>query len=155
MCSSVVERVLGKDLTQVRFLPNPPIFMMTKEQRREYNRTYVARRRAEWFAGKTCIKCGSEENLEIHHVDPSTKEAHQVWTWTKERRDLELAKCDVLCKNCHKIETLLQLVKFEHGTRTMYTRHGCRCEPCIKAAADYREKQRLLSGRKHQLSYKP
>jgi hypothetical protein len=121
--------------------------------RREYMRLWVANRRAEWFKDKSCVKCGSEENLEIHHVDPATKVAHQVWTWAKERRDEELSKCEVLCSDCHSIETLWQNVKFEHGTRVMYMRHKCRCDLCVEAARKYREEQRVKRGRKHQKSY--
>jgi hypothetical protein len=124
------------------------------EAKREYDRLYIAKRRAEWFEGKHCVKCGSEGNLEIHHVDPSTKVAHQVWTWAKERRLAELEKCEVLCCDCHKVETMWQQLALKHGTRTMYLNHKCRCAACVEFASNYRTKQRLTSGRKHQASYK-
>jgi hypothetical protein len=119
----------------------------SKEQQNEYQRLRNARIRAEWFADKIC-RCGSKENLEIHHTDPSTKIEHRVWSWSKQRREEELAKCEVLCKVCHAKETLLQFLKFEHGTLTMYKVHHCRCVPCTKVASEYRNEQRRISGRK-------
>ena len=126
------------------------------EQKREYDRKYVAARRAAWFKDKICVKCGTTENLENHHLDPSTKVASCVWTWAIERRDAELAKCEVLCFDCHVLETAKQVAKpLVHGTRTAYdSKHHCRCADCVTAASIRREKQRHIGGRKHQASYK-
>lgn len=121
---------------------------------REYQRLWIANRRAVWFEDKYCVKCGSKEDLEIHHVDPSTKVSNSVWSWAQERRDAELDKCEVLCHGCHKVETLLQKAKpIEHGTYVGYMHHGCRCMSCIEAASGVRNKQRRTKGRKHQKSY--
>lgn len=72
---------------------------------REYHNRYVQeiyqRNRAEWFEGKTCILCGATENLELDHLDPTTKIGHRIWNWNPERRATELAKCRPLCKSCH------------------------------------------------------
>jgi hypothetical protein len=38
----------------------------------------------------------------MDHVDPATKEHHSIWSWRKDRREIELAKCQVLCFECHK-----------------------------------------------------
>jgi hypothetical protein len=124
-------------------------------QAREYSRTWVAARRAAWFKDKVCIKCGATEFLELHHLDPSTKISSSIWSWASERRDTEIAKCEVLCYDCHIKETIFQFIKLEHGTRTMYKNHDCRCKECVSAASSYREEQRKRSGRKHQPSYKP
>jgi hypothetical protein len=126
----------------------------SKEQQREYQRVWIAARRAAWFKDKYCVKCGSIENLENHHLDPSQKISSSVWSWSLEKRDAELAKCEVLCYDCHLVETILQLAKFEHGVRSTYMNHGCRCELCVEAARRHRELQRLKGGRKHQKSYK-
>ena len=48
---------------------------------RDYQRQWVARRRAEFFAGKACVRCGSQERLELDHIDPKLKVAHQIWSW--------------------------------------------------------------------------
>jgi hypothetical protein len=63
----------------------------------------MARRRAEWFdVNNRCVDCGSPENLELDHVDQSEKVSHKVWSWAKERREAELAKCVPRCVGCHK-----------------------------------------------------
>lgn len=87
--------------------------MATPELQRQYQREWLARRRAEWFAGKRCVHCGSDTHLEIDHIDPATKDPYlrrvhtnSFWSWSKERRDVELAKCQVLCHPCHIAKTL-------------------------------------------------
>lgn len=66
-----------------------------------------------WYAARNawlaehgpCVKCGSTERLELDHKDPATKIDHKVWTWSPTRRDVELAKCQVLCFICHRLKT--------------------------------------------------
>ncbi len=100
-------------------------------RRRDYMREWVARRRAEWFSGKCCTRCGATEDLELDHVDASTKISHRVWHWSRERREAELAKCQPLCRPCHAAKSLEEMpFKYQHGTRTMYQHHGCRCDEC-------------------------
>ena len=63
-------------------------------------------RRKEWFdLHGPCEACGSWIGLEVHHVNPETKVSHRVWSWSKKRRDAELAKCVVLCFTCHHATT--------------------------------------------------
>jgi 5-methylcytosine-specific restriction endonuclease McrA len=79
-----------------------------REQQRQFQREWVARRRAEWFADKECVRCGSTDRLELDHIDPSTKQHkkhHNVWSWSPARRDAEIAKCQVLCHECHVAKT--------------------------------------------------
>lgn len=59
-------------------------------------------------ATKQCLTCGEDapECLQFHHRNPSEKEVNlsTVVTngqWSKERILEEVAKCDVLCANCH------------------------------------------------------
>jgi len=105
---------------------------------RKRQREWVAKRRQEWFASNgPCKSCGAVENLELHHVDRSTKEEHRIFSWAVGRRDAELAKCIVLCHDCHVIETAGQIKEFRpvnhiHGRQTEY-RRGCRCELCKTA----------------------
>lgn len=72
---------------------------------REYVRQWVASRRAAWFADKVCVDCGTEENLQLDHVDPSQKVSHSIWSWSQVRRDVETAKCEVRCQPCHVVKT--------------------------------------------------
>jgi len=104
------------------------------ERQRASQRNRVARIRASYMAGQCCAKCGSTENLELDHIDPSTKVDHKIWTWTKARRDNEYAKCQWLCKSCHVDKTLAEngLKRAEHGSVRKY-RLGCRCTGCRRA----------------------
>lgn len=69
---------------------------------RTYQRERQARLRAEWFAGKQCYRCGSTEKLQLDHRDPGLKVGHSIWSWSRQRREEELAKCQVLCDPCHR-----------------------------------------------------
>jgi hypothetical protein len=76
------------------------------ERQREYQRNWLAARRQEWIdANGPCIDCATWADLQVDHVDAKTKISHRVWSWTAERRALELAKCVVRCTPCHKAKT--------------------------------------------------
>lgn len=63
-------------------------------------------RRAGWLRNNgPCNKCGSEESLEVDHVDPNQKVHHAVWSWSLPRMLQELRKCQVLCRDCHKLKS--------------------------------------------------
>lgn len=102
-----------------------------KEVDRAYHREWVRKRRASFFHGKCCVKCGSIQRLELDHIDPKTKVTHAIWTWSEERRNNELAKCQVLCHDCHMTKTLAERPKTTHGTIQMYFVHKCRCKLCV------------------------
>jgi 5-methylcytosine-specific restriction endonuclease McrA len=83
-----------------------------KDKQREFQRNWVAKRRADWFSNKSCVRCGSQEDLQIDHIDPKTKSHllkslhnNAIWSWSEKRREDELAKCQVLCDPCHKEKT--------------------------------------------------
>jgi hypothetical protein len=108
---------------------------------REYQRQWVASRRAAWFAGKTCSWCGSSERLELHHADPAKKVSHAIWSWGENRRLNEIGKCIVLCRPCHeKGHAEARRVEAELrnpcGTYASYKR-GCRCDSCRAANREY------------------
>jgi hypothetical protein len=117
-----------------------------KEYLRNYQREWLKRRRLAYLAGKKCASCGSEEDLEIDHIDPATKDPELrrgtgLWGWRLDRREAELAKCQVLCHACHVVKTLAQRRKAQHGGPQMYQAHKCRCDLC--------RKYKLDSSRKH------
>ncbi len=75
---------------------------------------WQARRRVQlkaWLdelrASHVCEACGEKtpECLQFHHVDPSEKDLEISKVighgWSKERILREIAKCRVLCANCH------------------------------------------------------
>jgi 5-methylcytosine-specific restriction endonuclease McrA len=119
------------------------------EKQKAYQRERAARLRAEWIAANgPCARCGSDEDPEVDHVDPSTKVTHVVWTWSRVRREAELAKCQVLCRRCHVEKTTAQREpRWQHGL-TGY-RYGCKCEVCRQAnrESNARRKPRRVSER--------
>lgn len=76
-----------------------------KEKQREYQRNWMRKRRDDFFKDKSCVKCGSVSDLEIDHINPEEKVRHAIWSYSKEKRDTEIAKCQVLCNECHKKKT--------------------------------------------------
>lgn len=76
--------------------------------KRDHQRRWQAQRRADWFRGKSCVRCGATSDLELDHVDRATKVSHSIWSWSAERMHEELAKCQVLCATCHHEKTLAE-----------------------------------------------
>lgn len=115
------------------------------EQRRKHKREWRARNRSNYLADKACVVCGSTERLEVDHINPAEKVSHNIWSWSKVRREAELAKCQVLCYDHHLEKTLREhyeeVAKIPHGDRRRYKR-GCHCTACRKANADYRRELR-------------
>jgi hypothetical protein len=80
-------------------------------KRRVHNRNHC-RAWAEWFLrvkmGQRCRKCGEDHPacLDFHHRDPSTKlfniSRAVLSQMSKVKILAEIAKCDVLCANCHR-----------------------------------------------------
>jgi hypothetical protein len=112
-----------------------------KEQRRaysrEYTKRYIANLRAAWIAeqGDKCNYCATTQGpFDIDHINRALK-THKVtrlWFMNKATRDAELAKCQVLCKPCHKQKTRYERMIHnpEHGTSAMYQQRKCRCAEC-------------------------
>ena len=118
---------------------------LSGEQKREYQRRWLRKRRETWIqANGPCRYCGSLENLEVDHIDPATKIAHNVWSWSEARRAIELKKCQVLCATCHQVKTahensirqLQSVSDLKHGASHAYNRRGCRCEACCAYRAN-------------------
>jgi len=104
------------------------------ERQRTYQREWVAKNRADFLRGKVCKQCGSSDRLEVDHVNRATKIDHKVWSWSPKRRAKELAKCQILCHDCHQEKTSQEAAP-PHGVNTRYTspRWKCRCDACRKA----------------------
>lgn len=101
-----------------------------KNKQRAYNREWVKKRRTEYLKDKICALCNSKTDLEIDHIVPSTKISHKIWSWSQQRRDEELKKCQILCKACHRKKTNTSMCKeITHGTAGGYDRN-CRCTKC-------------------------
>jgi hypothetical protein len=120
-----------------------------RDQQRKAQREWIARRRAEFFADKVCEWCGSALALELHHRDPSKKESHSIWSWSAIRRAAEIAKCLVLCEDCHKrAHAEARRVEAElrnpHGTYLRY-KMGCHCAACRAANRDYQRARKAVA----------
>jgi 5-methylcytosine-specific restriction endonuclease McrA len=88
----------------------------TGEWKNEYQRKWLSNRRLRGIEllGGVCIRCGSTEKLEFDHVDPSSKDPSLregktrqgfPWSWSWQRVEVELRKCQLLCSDCHQIKT--------------------------------------------------
>lgn len=104
-----------------------------------YQAGYLQGLRRAWLeAHGPCAKCGSLEDLEVDHVDEAGKVSHRVWSWSRERREAELAKCQVLCSRCHREKSAsAQRKPLVHGTLNAYKKKRCRCAQCTAAASAY------------------
>lgn len=97
---------------------------ITREQYlRDYQKKWyvdvMKKRREAWFAANgPCVDCGSWENLELDHDDPSSKVSHAVWSWSESRRIEELAKCKARCHRCHKKKSVKE--NFDNGIYGMH-----------------------------------
>ncbi|AXH46549.1 HNH endonuclease [Gordonia phage RobinSparkles] len=91
-------------------------------KRSAYQNEWLKKRRNEWLKENgPCVKCGSWENLEVDHKDRSKKITSSVWSWSAEKRNKELAKCQVLCKSCHLEKTILEVDRGEKASASVLT----------------------------------
>lgn len=84
-----------------------------RERHPELNKQqYTANRlrKKEWLDSKklSCVKCGEARTpcLEFHHRNPAEKNVNlsvAYMHWSIPHLEFELAKCDVICSNCHRM----------------------------------------------------
>lgn len=119
----------------------------------EYMKTYMlaryVERRAKAVAllGGECRKCGSTQKLHFHHKNPKHKEFTVAAgsSFSDERWNKEIAKCELLCENCHTSEHRPQ---HECGTPHKYWQ-GCRCQPCKTVNAAWSRNYKQNRGLSH------
>lgn len=114
----------------------------------EYITAYVKARRDKWLEENgPCQECGSIENLEVDHIDKTTKliNPSHIWTLKEPSRIQELAKCQVLCRDCHRKKTSSENTVWQHGTLSGYQRYKCRCIECKKFYRSYRRMRYQLT----------
>lgn len=110
--------------------------------------------------GGQCVLCGSTDQLEVDHVDPSQKSftlSGNNLNWAWEKLLPEIAKCQLLCHVHHidksakeasertpwnkgKTRDGLMRPENEHGTWFAYDTLKCRCKSCKKWKKLYRKK---------------
>lgn len=82
----------------------PGIWLAYQKAGKERKRTFVRERKA----ALGCKECGEKHPacLEFHHRDKEAKSFNVgmavARNWTLSRIEAEMAKCDVLCANCHR-----------------------------------------------------
>jgi len=95
--------------------------------------------RDEWIANSGgCRVCGTYNKIHLHHKDPNQKVSHSIWTWGKEKREAEIAKCIPMCEEHHHG---LHRPRKAHGTSWSY-QLGCRCEECRRAVNEVQRRYR-------------
>ena len=117
-----------------------------------YQREWMAQRRLRGiaFLGGKCVHCNSTEKLEIDHVIPASQLGYEtpggsLWSWSWSRIETELARCQLLCEQCHKAKTADERSGAEHGTASAYHNRKCRCDLCREwmrlSKRDYRARK--------------
>lgn len=115
-----------------------------KDQQRAYQRRWIQRRRQEYFdMHGSCIKCGSSDNLCLHHKNKNAKISHKIWSWSNQRQLDELSKCVVMCERCHNHLHTQQSMR--HGLSRYQA--GCRCNICKKVKSIENKRNRRRVGR--------
>lgn len=79
------------------------------KEHRQHMRRLVNR----WKVMKGCSVCGFNGlhfQLDLDHIDPDTKHNSGNYrayepSWSKDKIKTELAKCVILCANCHRLKT--------------------------------------------------
>lgn len=87
-------------------------YAKNKSRRLEINHKWRDKRVKFFKEIKSCMICNhcGERNpvcLEFHHKNPEEKDleiATAMYRWSQRKLEQEIAKCMVLCSNCHKKE---------------------------------------------------
>jgi 5-methylcytosine-specific restriction endonuclease McrA len=113
--------------------------MSSNKYMAEYMKKRYDRRRLEAIEllGGKCVLCGSVENLEFDHLNPEEKSfsiGDRLAEVAKDKLELELKKCQLLCSSCHDDKHKQK----QHGNLSMF--RYCKCELCRKANSDYSRK---------------
>lgn len=116
----------------------------------EYIRRRIAQ--AQEALGGKCIRCGGTEALQFDHIDPKTKSftIASGGSFSKERFDEEVGKCQLLCFPCHNTKTLKETGRnpATHGALSMAINHRCKCDLCKKTRSDYNKQYHKTHARK-------
>ena len=128
----------------------------------DQERHQAKRRKLIALLGGKCSKCESADDLEFDHVDPETKEFAICARMSLPMEELlrEVAKCQLLCKPCHRKKSIAEGSQktARHGTQYMYSDLGCRCRVCKNWRRDESRRRRSYArgiGRGDQSDSKP
>jgi predicted HNH restriction endonuclease len=106
----------------------------------------------DWFRdycqerGVRCNICGLDDPicLDFHHLDPSHKDGPITTSirskgWSKDRVLAELAKCKILCVNCHRHihNSTLSVRSYRRKVAEYKAKKGCSCGESRSACLDF------------------
>lgn len=99
------------------------------------------------YLGGKCAICGSTDDLQFDHKDPSDKSFDVAPLWGLNRIGevlRELAKCQLLCGKHHRAKSAREASArqngtFQHGTLYGWLKKKCRCSVCAAAKVKYME----------------
>lgn len=128
--------------------------MTKRENYNEYMRKYMLkryhRRRSDSIEklGGKCVVCGTTDNLEIDHIDRSTKTMaiSGLWSCNIQRYEAELKLCQLLCEQHHKENTSRENSVDHGGGKT--GKRNCYCELCAPLKRAYARERRQLNTRR-------
>lgn len=122
---------------------------MNYNQIRQYERFQMALD----YLGGCCVVCGTSNNLQFDHIDPTTK-LFTISTHLKAKLSKlmsELDKCQLLCKDHHIEKTIQESnAKRTHGKQWMALKLKCKCDICLHFIKEYnslRRKKRSITER--------
>lgn len=99
----------GRPLGQKNTICRQCLLDALKEHRQHVRNTVNS-----WKESEGCSACGfmgKHYQLDLDHIDPSTKygQNHRAYepNWKIDRVWEEIAKCQILCANCHREKTFL------------------------------------------------
>ena len=93
-----------KGFSQVHYAKNRANYYANRDKQRKLLKAYILDVRK----SSKCLRCGESRwyVLDFHHRDPKEKDdniTNLVYcSGSKKRIDAEIAKCDILCANCHR-----------------------------------------------------
>lgn len=145
-----------REATQRHRDANRPAVNAAARQRSLKNREWTE----EFKCKLACALCGERHPscLEFHHRDPSEKDGEvsiALAHWSKEKLEAEIAKCDVLCANCHRkhhwrersspevvarVEALIRMTPRQWGNKDK--------KACLRGHPYDEENTKLIQGRR-------
>ena len=104
---------MGKQTPDSRKVTNARYYLRTKDEQNKKRQAWMRKFRAWALSLKEgpCVDCGGEFHpvaMNWHHRDPLTKTADVgalVGKGNKAVLLAEIAKCDLICANCHALRT--------------------------------------------------
>lgn len=106
--------------------------------KKAYQLAWISKRRQQWIDDNgPCAQCKGDIDLEVDHIDPKDKHLNpsQLWSLAPDNlvRVAELAKCQVLCRQCHLAKTATYRQDNQVHGLWMYTKYKCKCNVCTAA----------------------